>query len=217
MQVFNNAQEAFEDLYELLSHDGIEKSDNLYLNNIGFYILNPKDNLVLTSWRKWNHSYAEAEFKWYLSRNRSVEEIKKKAKMWDKMHNGNNVVNSNYGWQWNRNNQLGHAIELLRFNKETRQAVITIYDGKEHDQYSHDTPCTLSITFSISDDKLNMSVLMRSNDLWFGFCNDQYCFSKLQIGVAELLHIPVGWYYHFANDLHLYKNKLHKSLIHNGL
>ena len=30
-----------------------------------------------------------------------------------------------------------------------------------------------------------MCVVMRSNDLWFGFCNDQYCFSKLQELVAD--------------------------------
>jgi thymidylate synthase len=53
-----------------------------------------------------------------------------------------------------------------------------------------------------------MTVLMRSNDLWFGFCNDQYCFSKLQELIANKLNINVGWYYHFANNLHLYENQL---------
>jgi thymidylate synthase len=208
---FKNAQEAFEHYYDLISCNGLIKSSSFYLNNIGFYIDNPLDNCINTPWRKWSRSYADIEWKWYLSKNRSVEHLKKHAKIWDNMHNGDNIVNSNYGWQWSRNEQLQHVVNLLKENPESRQAVITIYDGKEHETYSKDTPCTLNIYFSIENNKLNMSVLMRSNDLWFGFCNDQYCFSLLQKEVAKFLNLPLGWYFHFANDLHLYKNKLGKN------
>jgi thymidylate synthase len=55
-----------------------------------------------------------------------------------------------------------------------------------------------------------MTVNMRSNDLWFGFCNDQYCFSKLQEMVAKDLDINVGWYYHFSSNMHLYNDFLNK-------
>ena len=53
-----------------------------------------------------------------------------------------------------------------------------------------------------------MCVVMRSNDLWYGFCNDQYQFSSLQKMIADTLSIDVGTYYHFAHNLHLYNNKL---------
>jgi len=53
-----------------------------------------------------------------------------------------------------------------------------------------------------------MSVVMRSNDLWYGFCNDQYCFSKLQELVSERTGYDVGTYYHFAHNLHIYNDKL---------
>jgi thymidylate synthase len=62
--------------------------------------------------------------------------------------------------------------------------------------------------WKVVDGKLNMSVLMRSNDLWYGFCNDQFCFSKLQIDIADILQLEVGTYYHFAHNLHLYNDKL---------
>ena len=42
------------------------------------------------------------------------------------------------------------------------------------------------------------------NDLIFGFCNDQYCFSQLQKYVASKIGATVGDYYHFAQDLHIY-------------
>jgi thymidylate synthase len=85
-------------------------------------------------------------------------------------------------------------------------------DGKEKSIQAHDTPCTLAIGFEITNSgKLEMEVLMRSNDLWFGFCNDQYCFSELQKIVAKELKLPIGTYYHYASDMHLYTNKMDRN------
>ena len=117
-------------------------------------------------------------------------------------------VNSNYGYQWERNYQLDYVIAKLKHDKDTRHAAISIYDGKEHAKYRKDTPCTYAVQFTILNDKLNMAVLMRSNDLWFGFCIDQYCFSYLQKMVADRLSIETGTYYHYAHNLHLYNDKI---------
>lgn len=208
-QQYLNAQTAFEDLYNMIMKYGIDTNiGTKACYNVGFYLNNPKDRNINTPWRKWNHKYAEREWQWYLSQNRSVEEIKKYAPIWDKMHGGDNIVNSNYGWQWGRNNQLDKVIEQLKKDKDTRRAWISIFDGKEKDQYEFDTPCTLGIGFDIcpfTDDELDMTVIMRSNDLVYGFCNDQYCFSKLQELVAHELGLRVGNYFHFAHDLHIYE------------
>ena len=207
---FANAQEAFEYFYNFIMNFGFysESQHTKALFNVGFYINNPKNRDIKTNWRKWNKKYAEREWQWYLSQNRSVEEIKKFAPIWDKMHSGDNIVNSNYGWQWGRNNQLDKCIEQLKKDKSTRQAWISIFDGKEKDMYQFDTPCTLAVGFyvlPVDESKLNMTVTMRSNDLIYGFCNDQYCFSKLQELVAAELNMEVGDYYHFAHNLHIYE------------
>jgi thymidylate synthase len=97
---------------------------------------------------------------------------------------------------------------MLKDNPETRQAAISIYDAKEWDEYTFDTPCTYAVQFTILHGKLDMSVLMRSNDLWYGFCNDQYQFSNLQMYVAQKVTEEVGVYYHYAHNLHLYNDKL---------
>ena len=49
---------------------------------------------------------------------------------------------------------------------------------------------------------------MRSNDIWYGFCNDQYCFSNLQMLVAYETGYDLGTYYHFAHNSTLYNDKL---------
>lgn len=50
-----------------------------------------------------------------------------------------------------------------------------------------------------------------SNDIYFGFCNDQYCFSKLQKMVAKEVGLKIGTYYHFAVNLHLYPRHYNKK------
>jgi len=209
--VFNNAQEAFESYYDVISKVGKDFFNTKALFNQGFEILNPLDNYINTDYRKWNPTYAEREWDWYLSGNPNAKKISTFAPIWKKMMDDKGNVRSNYGWQWRRNDQLNKVVDILRNNKETRQAAISIYDGKEIDTYSKDTPCTYAVQFTILDNKLNMTVLMRSNDLWYGFCNDQYCFSRLQEMVSIELNIEIGSYYHFAHNLHIYNDFLNKK------
>jgi len=209
---FKTASEAFDYFYIKIKDKGVDFDNTKALFNVGFYIHNPSDKKIKAGYRKWNQKYAAAEWAWYLSGNRNISKLGelygKVPEIWKRMADANGNVNSNYGWQWNRENQLGKVVDILRKNKSTRQAAVSIYDGKEIYDYRHDTPCTYAVQFSIIDDKLCMSVYMRSNDLWYGFCNDQYQFASLQEMVADRLSIPTGWYYHHAHNLHLYKDKL---------
>ena len=209
---FETANEAYEYLHDAIIQHGTEFGDTKALFNVGFYITNPLANDIINKERKWNMEYAEAEFQWYLSGDRNINKLgkiySKIPEIWKLMADSNGNVNSNYGWQWQRNDQLDKVINLLKHDKYTRQAAISIYDAKEFDSYSYDTPCTYAVQFTIVDNRLHMSVVMRSNDLWYGFCNDQYCFSKLQELVAKEINIDVGSYYHFAHNLHIYNDKL---------
>jgi thymidylate synthase len=213
---YKTASEAFDDLYHAIHLQGKKFGDTYTIFNCGFYIENPLSNSIDVPFRKWNKGYAEYEWQWYLSANNNATEIAKRAPIWLNHMDENGNVMSNYGWQWVRGSQLDKVIDKLYFSivneQDIRQAVISIYDGKEISEYAHDTPCTLSIHFQIIDNKLCMTVNMRSNDLWFGFCNDQYCFSKLQEMVANVLGIEVGWYYHFASNMHLYLDKMEMHL-----
>jgi len=210
---FKNADDAYYYFNDLINIDGISYGDTKALFNIGFYLQNPLQMDITDENRAWNKEYAEAEWQWYLSGDPSVDKLGeiygKVPLIWENMADSERKCRSNYGWQWNRNHQIDKVVAKLSI-KDTRHAAISIYDGKEIDTYHKDTPCTYGIQFTILNNKLCMTVLMRSNDLWYGFCNDQYCFAQLQKLVAERLSIEVGNYYHFATNLHLYNNKLNK-------
>ena len=179
---------------------------------MGFTLENPLENYIFNKERNWKPDYAEAEWQWYLSGDPSIDKLGeiygKVPPIWERMADSERCVNSNYGWQMYRNDQLDYVVAKLRNEKDTRHAAISIYDCKEHRYYRKDTPCTYAIQFTIYNDVLNMSVLMRSNDLWYGFCNDQYCFSMIQKLVADKLNMQVGEYYHYAHNLHLYNDKI---------
>ena len=211
-KTFKNANEAYEYVHDKIIQHGVHFKDTQALFNVGFYMLNPMDNHITNKERGWNKEYAEAEWQWYLSGDRNIDKITelygKIPPIWLKMADEYGNVNSNYGWQWMREEQLEMVIEMLRENPETRQAAISIYDGKEMHFYQKDTPCTYAVQFTIVNDKLDMCVTMRSNDLWYGFCNDQYQFSKLQEMVSKRLNIETGVYYHFAHNMHLYNDKI---------
>ena len=214
MLKFETANIAFHKLYDMIIKDGLDFAGTKALFNVGFEIEYPNANAILDNKvkRSWSKEYAEAEWQWYLSSDRNIAKLGdlygKVPAIWKRMADTDGNVNSNYGWQWQRNDQLNYVVRLLKDDPETRQAAISIYDAKEWDKYTYDTPCTYAVQFTILHGKLNMSVVMRSNDLWYGFCNDQYQFSSLQMLVAEKLNIPIGTYYHFAHNLHLYNDKI---------
>ena len=187
---FKNANEAYEYYHDRILQHGIPFGDTKALFNVGFYLENPSLRQITNPERKWSFDYAEAEWQWYLSGDRDINKLGeiygKVPAIWKRMANEHDLVNSNYGWQWMREDQLAKVINILRDEKDTRQAAISIYDGKEMYMYENYTTCTYAVQFSIIDGLLCMSVYMRSNDLWYGFCNDQYQFSLLQELVASM-------------------------------
>ena len=215
---FITANDAFHHYNWLIKDSGVNFDDTKALFNVGFTIERPMINVISDSEyvkRNWKEEYAEAEWQWYISGDRNVKKLGeiygKVPEIWSRMTDEKGNVNSNYGWQWIRGRQLDKIIDKLKNQPNTRHAAISIYDGKEINDYSNDTPCTYAVQFTILNNKLNMCVVMRSNDLWYGFCNDQYCFSNLQALVAYETGYEIGEYYHFAHNLHLYNNIIEKT------
>ena len=216
MHKFRTANDAYEYLHDRIIQDGVDFAGTKALFNVGVYITDSQDNKIINRERNWKEDYAEAEWQWYLTGLPNIKMLGeiygKIPAIWKRMANSEGYVNSNYGYQWqrgyNHTSQLDYIVNLLKENPETRHACISIYDCKEHPDYKTDTPCTYAVQFTILHGRLDMCVTMRSNDLWYGFCNDQYCFSKLQKMVSDKLNIEPGVYYHFAHNMHLYNDKI---------
>jgi thymidylate synthase len=102
--------------------------------------------------------------------------------------------------------QLHYVFELLDQDRDSRQAVITLWDPRKDSGMRHpDHPCTVALEFSVNDHALDMTVFMRSNDAYLGLAYDIGVFAQVQACMADALRIPEGVYVHHAASLHLYE------------
>ena len=133
MWIFNNADAAFDYYKSQILSNGINFDNTKALFNVGFTIENPMDNHISCEQRNWKQNYAEAEWQWYLSGDRNIKKLGelygKVPEIWKRMADELGRVNSNYGYQWQRENQLDNVVAMLKANPKTRQATVSIYDG----------------------------------------------------------------------------------------
>ncbi len=101
-------------------------------------------------------------------------------------------------------NQLPFIIEELRRDPASRRAVIDVRDNSV-DMFNDHPACLQHIMFMIRGGKLDMKVLMRSNDATEATFMNAFAFIALQSQVAETLGVGVGSYTHTANSFHSYK------------
>jgi len=109
--------------------------------------------------------------------------------------------------------QYKYIEQIFKKDPNTRQASMTIHDpGKDafnlegNLKVSKDFPCNrLYQLIKSSEGKLNWTTYVRSNDLLWGF-NSVNVFNHtfMQEYWSSILNIPIGVYYHFANNLHIY-------------
>lgn len=102
-------------------------------------------------------------------------------------------------------------ITKLKEDKDSRQAVLTIHNVKDIVAETKDVPCTITLQFTVRNNKLNMHVYMRSNDLIWGTPYDVFVFTTLQKIVANTMNIKIGKYYHTATSLHIYEDYFEKA------
>ena len=102
------------------------------------------------------------------------------------------------------------VLDKLKEDHDTRQALLTIHRVDDSIVKTKDPPCTITLQFTIRDEKLNMHVYMRSNDIVWGTPYDVFVFTTIQKVFANTLGIPVGKYYHTATSLHMYERDFEK-------
>lgn len=177
----------------------------------------PSNLLMAFDSRKLNLDYIRREFQWYLRGDNRDLTICEHAKIWRDHVNGDGSLSSNYGYYLFTLGGLVKAVFELTKDPDSRRAAVSIFSSHEHLRAGiKDVPCTYAISFRIRRGKLNMSVHMRSNDLWFGLGNDapifgfihQMAWRMLQVTYPEL---ELGQYVHIADSLHVYEPHFEKA------
>jgi thymidylate synthase len=205
-KTFATAQSAFEFFFKFIMENGIDYNGTKAIFDTGIKLHYPNENEIYTSWRQWSEDYAKLEYEWYKTGNPDPSIVAERAKIWKHITDPvTGTVNSNYGAAWIKSGQLEKVKQMLKQDIFTRRAVVVHYDINEIDKYKLDTPCNLVLNFYIVNNQLNLTIFARSIDLVFGFCNDQYCFSRLLMDVADELRLITGSMTFFITNLHIYE------------
>jgi thymidylate synthase len=102
--------------------------------------------------------------------------------------------------------QLRRVVDLLLRDRDSRQAVVQIFDPSRDWAGAKDVPCTVGHRFFVRSGRLHLHTTMRSQDLWLGMPYDIFANTLLQELMAGWLGLEVGRYDHFVDSLHLYEH-----------
>lgn len=214
----NDVWEKAFDALKLLADQGFEDSSRdgavvgEYLDAV-MVVEDPTRNIVTSPIRKMPMRYAVGELAWYLSGSNRVDDIAQFAKKWADISDDGLTNNSAYGYRIQHMfgfDQWKFVKQLIEKDPNTRQAVIHIKDASN--KSTKDTPCTVYLQFFLRDNKLHLSVHMRSNDIWMGVPYDMFSFCFLQIKMAMELGVEIGTYTHYAGSLHMYQRDYKKAI-----
>ena len=184
------------------------------------FTLAPYERFTSFNARKMNFNYLKKEWLWYLSADPFDDMITDHAQMWKDIRQPDGRFFSNYGQYWfGKQEGLKWVIQELTRDPDSRRAVIPMLNFTHLFPSNKDVVCTEAITFRIRDNKLNMTVNMRSNDAIWGMTNDVACFSFLWEVTATLLQREMGTYCHKADSLHVYERhfQMLEDLVEEGV
>jgi thymidylate synthase len=217
---YTSVQKLFEfQVQKLISNPEFKCSPRgLFIHeDLGFSarITDPKDRIVFSPERKFDISYALGEFMWYLTGDNSLEMIQYYAPSYNRFSDDGKHLYGAYGPRlFSESGGIPSVINTLNKDRDSRQAVSLIWREKDMKAETKDLPCTVALQFFIRDEKLNLIVTMRSNDIWLGFPYDCFCFTLIQEYVALKIGIELGFYQHNAGSIHMYKKDIDKTLNH---
>lgn len=194
-----------------------------------FRVLSPTSEPIVTKDLERNkviETYTLKEMELYNSCSNRVEDFAKASKFWEKLANEDGTINSAYGfliwgnashgnlkfekastamktpWDWSK--------QSLIDDKDTRQALMRFSLPEHFYRGVKDFTCTTHGNWLIRNDKLHLSVVMRSNDLNKGLVYDLSWFCSLIDKMLEELkstypNLTKGHYTHTAHSAHIYE------------
>jgi thymidylate synthase len=179
--------------------------------------------------------YTNKEVELYNSCSTLASDFAKASKFWNTIANPDGTVNSAYGHLIWANASCGHpyfetqvkgeesndfkkykrtpwewAKQSLIQDKDTRQAIIRFSLPQHQWIGNKDQTCTMHGNFLIREDRLHLSVVMRSNDLVLGLVYDLPWFMSLMDKMVDELkptypNVQKGHYTHTVHSLHIYE------------
>lgn len=106
-------------------------------------------------------------------------------------------------------NQIDNfIIPLLKRNSFSRRGIVLVWNPTQDSNiYRRDVPGLISIYFKIRKKSLNATIVVRSNDIFFGWPANLYQVFVLQDYIAKKLGCKIGSLTTFSNSAHIFKDQ----------
>jgi len=174
---YKNATDAFISLTSLLndqgnfvkSRAGVTKE----ISSISFSIKEPLQRVLIVPYRFNNIFATIAETLWVFSGNNNLQFLSKYLPRAYNYSDDGITWRAGYGprlRKWHdKVDQIFEVYKLLLTDRNSRRAVISLFDPSLDYSDSKDIPCNNWINCFLRNDKLSMNIAVRSNDLFWGF------------------------------------------------
>lgn len=185
----------------------------------------PWERVLFNSARDCNPFFHLYEALWMLAGRNDVESVAYYNPRMKEFSDDGETFQGAYGHRWRKwfgQDQLDTIVNELRANPNSRRCVLDIWDATKYGRFEtsgisdldmvtrsgKDVPCNLCACFVIRDDKLEMTVFNRSNDMIWGMLGANVVhFSILQQYIADRIGVAMGRYHQVTNDMHVYTQR----------
>ena len=179
-----------------------------FLEPVNTVYLNPTQRVLFWPERDANPFFHLMESIWILAGRRDVA--------FPALFNSNianysddgEIFNAAYGYRIRHHfhiDQLLSVVKVLSKDPTTRQAVVQIWSPADLIADTKDKACNMQLIFDVTQGKLNMTVINRSNDaLWGAYGANAVHFSFIHEFVCLATGIQMGVYRQCSHNLHVY-------------
>lgn len=177
------------------------------------YEIEPSRGFPLLTVRKMFPKFFCAETVWFIAGHKHAGFLQQFTKGWDSFLEDDGTIETAYGYRWRHHfgrDQLLDLVEHLREEPSSRQGVVMMWDPASDGLRApkkKNVPCPFTWTANIIGGKLNLHMVMRSNDMVLGNPNDTADFALLQAMLAQELNVAVGKLTISISHAHIYENQ----------
>jgi thymidylate synthase len=174
------------------------------------YELYPEHGFPILTLRKIPIQLFVSEAVWFISGDKDISFMQQFTKIWDDFAESDNTMATAYGYRWRHHfgrDQLMDLIEHLKVEPSSRQGVVMMWDPSDDGLMApkkKNVPCPFSFVANIIGGKLNLHLIIRSNDMMLGNPHDTAGFALLQAMLAQELNVGVGKYTVSISHAHIY-------------
>lgn len=171
-------------------------------------VTHPRERVLFCQERDPNPVFHCLEAIWMLAGRRDVDFLQQFNSRIGQYSDNGEVFNAAYGHRMRHyfgHDQLLEVIDKLKLDPDTRQAVVQLWSPADLTKNTLDKACNMQLVFEIQAGRLNMTVINRSNDAWYGYAGANIVhMTIIQEFVAAGAGAVLGEYRTFSTNLHLY-------------